>query len=182
MDGLIIKKKWLDLIVSGKKTIEIRGSNTKKQNETIYLLESRTHRVVATAVISSAYPISYSNWADERDKHCVYITYADLRKRTASGGNNNCEASLVDVTNPTVSFKTTSGVIKAYGYAYETTKSQWGGSTNTTIYAFNGTNYYKPAYYGSPTATNITLGVSGGKLTGLPSGLSGGTLLVVRGI
>lgn len=38
MDGMIIKKKWLDLIVSGKKTVEIRGSNTKKQNETIYLL------------------------------------------------------------------------------------------------------------------------------------------------
>lgn len=100
---------------------------------------------------------------------------------TASGGNNNCEAYLVDVTNPTVSFKTASGVIKAYGYAYETTKSQWGGSS-TTVYTFNGTNYYKPAYYGSPAATNITLGVSGGKLTGLPSGLSGGTLLVVRGI
>ena len=81
MDGLIIKKKWLNLIVSGKKTIEIRGSNTKKQNETIYLLESGTHRVVATAVISSTYPISYSNWTDERDKHCVYITYADIRKR-----------------------------------------------------------------------------------------------------
>ena len=102
---------------------------------------------------------------------------------TASGSisNNNCEAYLVDVTNPTVSFKTTSGTIKAYGYAYETTKSQWGGSS-TTVYTFNGTNYYKPAYYGSPAATNITLGVSGGKLTGLPSGLSGGTLLVVRGI
>ena len=44
---------------------------------------------------------------------------------TASGGisNNNCEAYLVDVTNPTVSFKTASGTIKAYGYAYETTKS-----------------------------------------------------------
>lgn len=100
-----------------------------------------------------------------------------------SGGtsDNNCEAYLVDVTNPTVSFKTTSGTIKAYGYAYETTKSQWGGSS-TTVYTFNGTNYYKPAYYGSPAATNITLGVSGGKLTGLPSGLSGGTLLVVRGI
>lgn len=81
-----------------------------------------------------------------------------------------------------ISFKTASGVIKAYGYAYETTKSQWGGSNNTTMYAFNGTNYYKSAFYGSPTSTNITLGISGGKLTGLPSGLSGGTLLVVRGI
>lgn len=100
-----------------------------------------------------------------------------------SGGSseNNCEAYLVDVTNPTVSFKKTSGTIKAYGYAYATTQSQWGGSSTTT-YSFNGTNYYKAAYYGSPTATNITLDVSGGKLTGLPSGLSGGTLLVVRGI
>lgn len=44
------------------------------------------------------------------------------------------------------------------------------------------TNYYKSATYGSPTATNITLGISDGKLTGLPSGLSGGSLLVTRGI
>lgn len=103
---------------------------------------------------------------------------------TASGGSseNNCEAYLVDVTNPTVSFKKTSGTIKAYGYAYATTKSQWGGSPTTTMYAFDGTKYYKSAVYGSPSATDITLGVSGGKLTGLPSGLSGGSLLVVRGI
>ena len=32
MYGLIIKKKWLDLIVSGKKVIEIRGSDTKRQS------------------------------------------------------------------------------------------------------------------------------------------------------
>lgn len=102
---------------------------------------------------------------------------------TASGGSseNNCEAYLVDVTNPTVSFKKTSGTIKAYGYAYATTSSGWGGS-RTTMYAFNGTNYYKSVSYGSPSATDITLSVSGGKLTGLPSELSGGTLLVVRGI
>ena len=100
---------------------------------------------------------------------------------TAPGGNNNCEAYLVNVTNPTVSFKTATGAIKAYGYSYATTKSQWGGST-TTMYAFNGVNYYKSAAYGTPTVKDITLGVSGGKLTGLPSGLSGGTLLVTRGI
>lgn len=81
MEGLIIKKKWLNLIVSGKKTIEIRGNNTQKQNETIYLLESGTHKVVATAIISSTYPISCSDWAEERDKHCVDISYIDLKKR-----------------------------------------------------------------------------------------------------
>lgn len=81
MNGLIIKKKWLNLIVNGKKTIEIRGNNTQKQNETIYLLESGTHRVVATAIISSTYPISCSDWAEERDKHRVDISYTDLKKR-----------------------------------------------------------------------------------------------------
>lgn len=81
MNGLIIKKKWLDLITSGKKTIEIRGNNTKKQGERIYLLESGTHRVVATAIISSTYPISCSDWSEKREKHCVDISYSDLKKR-----------------------------------------------------------------------------------------------------
>lgn len=98
----------------------------------------------------------------------------------STSSNNNCEAYLVDVTNPTVSFKTTSGTIKAYGYATATSSSSWGGST-TTMYAFNGTNYYKSVSYGTPSATSITLGVSNGKLTGLPD-LASGTLLVTRGI
>lgn len=85
---------------------------------------------------------------------------------------------MIRGTTPTLEFTLP---FDTYGYAYATTKSQWGGST-TTMYAFNGVNYYKSAVYGSPTATDITFGVSGGKLTGLPSGLSGGTLLVTRGI
>lgn len=44
MDGLIIKKKWLDLILSGKKTLEIRGCSTKKTGVPIYLLESGSRR------------------------------------------------------------------------------------------------------------------------------------------
>lgn len=97
-----------------------------------------------------------------------------------SKSNNNCEAYLVDVTNPTVSFKTTSGTIKAYGYATAKNSSSWGGST-TTMYAFNGTNYYKSVSYGTPSATSMTLSVSNGKLTGLPD-LTSGTLLVTKGI
>lgn len=106
---------------------------------------------------------------------------AGTYEAAASGGSsdNNCEAYLVDVTNPTVSFKT-SGTIKAYGYAYATSSSGWGGST-ASVYAFNGTNYYKSVTYGSPSSTSISLSVSGGKLTGLPT-LNGGTLLVVCGV
>ena len=100
----------------------------------------------------------------------------------ASGGNgnNNCEAYEIDVTNPTVNFKTASGTIKVYGYAYATSSSGWGGSS-TTVHAFCGDGYYTPANWGSPSKTSCTFGVSNGKLTGLPT-LNGGTLLVVRGI
>lgn len=81
MDGLIIKHKWLDLILKGKKTIEVRGSDTKKQGEMIYLLESRTSKVVGTCKIAATYPISCSDWSEERENHCVDISYRDLKKR-----------------------------------------------------------------------------------------------------
>ena len=98
----------------------------------------------------------------------------------SSGGSGNCEAYTIDVTNPTVSFTTTSGDIKVWGYAYSTSSSGWGGSS-TTVHAFCGDGYYTPANWGSPSKTSCTFGVSGGKLTGLPT-LNGGTLLVTRGI
>lgn len=101
---------------------------------------------------------------------------------SGSGGssNNNVEAYLVDATNPAVSFKTTTGTIKVYGYATASTTSQWGGS-QTTQYSFDGDGYYMSKLYGTPTKTSCTFGVSNGKLTGLPT-LNGGTLLVVRGL
>ena len=97
----------------------------------------------------------------------------------AAASDNNVEAYVIDATNPTVSFKT-SGTIKVYGYGYTTSSSGWGGST-TTVHAFCGDGYYKAASWGSPSKTSCTFGVSGGKLTGLPS-LNGGTLIAVCGI
>lgn len=81
MDGLIIKKKWIELILAGKKTIEIRGSDTAKRGERIYLLESCTHRVRGECIIESTFPISCSDWSEERENHCVDISYADLKKK-----------------------------------------------------------------------------------------------------
>lgn len=105
-------------------------------------------------------------------------TYTGTSSSTT--GNNNCEAYLVDVTNPTVTFKTTSGTIKAYGYAYANSSSTW-GTSSTTMYAFDGDKYYKSVSYGSPSSTSLSLGISNGKLTGLPT-LTGGKLLVIRGV
>lgn len=97
-----------------------------------------------------------------------------------AASTNNAEAYVVNATNPTVSFQSTSGTIKVYGYAYSTSSSGWGG-TSTTMYAFDGDGYYKSVLYGTPSKTNCTFGVSNGKITGLPT-LKGGNLLVVRGV
>lgn len=97
----------------------------------------------------------------------------------AAASDNNVEAYAIDPTNPVVSFKTT-GTISVYGYGYVTSSSGWGGST-TTVHAFCGDGYYKAAAWGSPTKMSCTFGVSGGKLTGLPT-LNGGTLVAVCGL
>ena len=97
----------------------------------------------------------------------------------ATASDNNCEAYVIDATNPTVSFKT-SGTVKVYGYGYTTSSSGWGGSS-TTVHAFCGDGYYKSASWGSPSKTSCTFSVSGGKLTGLPT-LNGGTLIAVVGL
>lgn len=81
MDGLIIKKEWIDLILSGNKTIEVRGHCTSKIRVPIYLLESGTHRVRGTCMIQTVYPISCSDWSTERENHCVDISYHKLKKR-----------------------------------------------------------------------------------------------------
>lgn len=98
----------------------------------------------------------------------------------SSGGGGNCEAYLVNASNPTVSFTTTSGDIKVWGYAYTETSSQWGGTT-TSVHAFDGDGYYKAQSWGNPSKTQCTFNVADGKLTGLPN-LNGGMLLVTRGI
>lgn len=119
-----------------------------------------------------------SNLTPENVKSGVSI-FGITGTLAAAASNNNVEAYVIDATNPTVSFKT-SGTIKVYGYGYTTSSSGWGGSS-TTVHAFCGDGYYKAQAWGSPSKTSCTFGVSGGKLTGLPT-LNGGTLIAVVGI
>lgn len=95
--------------------------------------------------------------------------------------NNNVEAYAVTTTNPSVSFKRTDGTIKIWGYGIITSQGSWGGQT-TSLVAFDGNKYYKSAMYGGPSSTGLSLSISNGKLSGLPSGLTAISAIVTRGI
>ena len=100
---------------------------------------------------------------------------------SGGSGNNNVEAYAITNTNPSVSFKRTDGAIKIWGYGTMTSSSGWGGQS-TSLIAFEGDKYHKSAMYGGPSSTNLSLSISNGKLTGLPSGLSAISAIVTRGI
>lgn len=95
--------------------------------------------------------------------------------------NNNVEAYAITNTNPSVSFKRTDGIIKIWGYGIITSQGSWGGQT-TSLIAFAGDKYYKSAIYGGPSSTGLSLSISNGKLSGLPSGLTAISAIVTRGI
>ena len=95
--------------------------------------------------------------------------------------NNNVEAYAITSTSPSVNFKRTDGAIKIWGYGTMTSSGGWGQQT-TSLVAFEGDKYHKGAIYGSPSSTSLSLSISNGKLTGLPSGLTAINAIVTRGI
>ena len=95
--------------------------------------------------------------------------------------NNNVEAYAITTTSPSVNFKRTDGAIKIWGYGTMTSSGGWGQQT-TSLVAFAGDKYYKGSIYGSPSSTSLSLSISNGKLSGLPSGLTAINAIVTRGI
>lgn len=81
MYGLIIKNKWLDLILTQDKTLEVRGHSTKKINQPIYLLESGSNKVRGKCIIRSSMPVTKKNWSELKDKHKIDMTFYELQKR-----------------------------------------------------------------------------------------------------
>lgn len=73
------------------------------------------------------------------------------------------------------------GAIKIWGYGTMTSSGGWGQQT-TSLIAFEGDKYHKSAIYGGPSSTNLSLSISNGKLSGLPSGLTAISAIVTRGI
>ena len=61
---LIIQQPWIDLILDGRKTLEIRGRPCKKERERIYLALSGGGGIVTGSVdyVRCHGPLSNSEW------------------------------------------------------------------------------------------------------------------------
>ena len=157
------------------------GSGVTKKSAATYTPGTSNQTIAANQYLNGAQTIKGdANLVAGNIKSGVSIfgvagTYA------GSSGNNNVEAYHVTSTSPSVNFKTSSGTIKIWGYGTMTSQSSWGQQT-TSLIAFAGDKYYKSALYGSPSSTSLSLSISNGKLSGLPSGLTAISAIVTRGI
>lgn len=162
------------------------GSGVTKKAAATYTPKTSDQSIAASQYLSGAQTIKGdANLVAGNIKSGVSIfgvtgTYAG---GGSSGGssNNNIEAYAITNTNPSVSFKRTDGTIKIWGYGTMTSQGGWGQQT-TSLVAFEGDKYHKGAIYGGPSSTNLSLSISNGKLTGLPSGLTAISAIVTRGI
>ena len=162
------------------------GSGVTKKSAATYTPGTSDQSIAASQYLSGAQIIKGdANLVAGNIKSGVSIfgvtgTYAGGGSSGGSG-NNNVEAYAITNTNPSVSFKRTDGAIKIWGYGTMTSQGGWGQQT-TSLVAFEGDKYHKGAIYGGPSSTNLSLSISNGKLTGLPSGLSAISAIVTRGI
>ena len=162
------------------------GSDVTKKSAATYIPKTTDQSIASGQYLSGTQTIKgdanlvAGNIKSGVNIFCVTGTYAGGGSSGGSG-NNNVEAYAVTDTNPSVSFKRTDGTIKLWGYGTMTSYGGWGGQS-TSLIAFEGDKYHKSAMYGSPSSTDLSLSISNGKLTGLPSGLSAISAIVTRGI
>lgn len=162
------------------------GSGVTKKSAATYTPSTSNQTIAASQYLSGAQTIKgNANLVAGNIKSGVSIfgvtgTYAGGGSSGGSG-NNNVEAYAITDTNPSVSFRRTDGAIKIWGYGTMTSSGGWGQQT-TSLIAFAGDKYYKSAMYGGPSSTGLSLSISNGKLSGLPSGLTAINAVVTKGI
>lgn len=70
MKGLIIKKPWIDLILNGEKTWEVRGSNTKIRG-IISLIQSGTGQIIGTVELVDSFEVSKETLKESYSNHKI---------------------------------------------------------------------------------------------------------------
>ncbi len=83
MDSLIIKKEYLDKILSGEKLWEIRGSRTNKRC-TIGLIQSGSGKIIGECkLIDCIGPLTKEEYIINKNKHCSLNTNLKYAKTYA---------------------------------------------------------------------------------------------------
>ncbi|MDA3734105.1 ASCH domain-containing protein, partial [Niameybacter massiliensis] len=78
MDGLIVKQPWASLIVQGKKTMEVRGSKTKKKRENIAIIESGMNHILGDVYIIECVELDKETFERTREQHRIKMSYEDV--------------------------------------------------------------------------------------------------------
>lgn len=68
--GLVIRQPWLDMILNGTKTWEIRGNNTRKRGR-IALIESGSGLIIGETTLVSSLPVSRSEALANEARHQI---------------------------------------------------------------------------------------------------------------
>jgi hypothetical protein len=68
--GLIIKSPWIELIFQGKKTWEIRGSNTNIRGK-IALIKSGTGTILGTVDLVESKKLTVQEYQNSQRFHCI---------------------------------------------------------------------------------------------------------------
>jgi len=69
--ALVVKKKWLDLILAGKKTWEIRGSSTSKRGWVHFAESQAGGKLRGRARLVNCFPVPTESFQRHYKKHCV---------------------------------------------------------------------------------------------------------------
>ena len=69
--ALVVKKKWLDLILAGQKTWEIRGSSTSKRGWVHFAESQAGGKLRGRARLVNCFPVPRESFQRHYKKHCV---------------------------------------------------------------------------------------------------------------
>lgn len=70
MKGLIIKEPWIQLILQGKKTWEIRSSHTHIRGK-VALIQSGTGKVFGTVDVVDSKYVTFDEYKKSKGYHCI---------------------------------------------------------------------------------------------------------------
>ena len=68
---LVVQNPWLDMILSGSKTWEIRGGHTKQRGKIHLALSGGGGRIVGRCRLVDSFPIGRTELERHVDKHCI---------------------------------------------------------------------------------------------------------------